>query len=374
MKIKTFYARTMAEALRSVKEEFGSDGMILSTREISPRSSSWLRDRPAVEVVAAFDNGHDEQPDVYTPSQPPGAGAPPEARPWTRMPNVDEEYSEMRRALYALTRPIGPSASQFSDAAAYELYHDLVANEVNEWLAFKLLDEAQQRTASETRGRRAALARAVNEAALGLIRTNGTDNVLPAKKVVAFVGPTGVGKTTAAAKLAARLAMEHKKKVVLLTTDTSRIGAIEQLKTYAGLMGLPCRVVTRTTDLPFAIQEHIQRDFVLIDTAGRGQRDLAGVQDLMRMLKDTPEIERHLVLSATTKPLDMQEIVDRFGVCSPDRLLFTKLDETSTFGPIFNELVRSQKPVSYVADGQRVPEDLHALRGAQIVDLVLNAH
>ncbi len=80
------------------------------------------------------------------------------------------------------------------------------------------------------------------------------------------------------------------------------------------------------------------------------------------------------MLSATTKPVDMQEIVDRFGICSPDRLLFTKLDETSTFGPIFNELVRTQKPVSYIADGQRVPEDLHAMRGDQIVDLVLNAH
>ncbi len=169
-----------------------------------------------------------------------------------------------------MTRPTGPSASQFSDVAAYELYHDLVANEVNEWLACKLIDEAQLRLQPEARGRRSDLARAVNEVARSLIRANGEADGLPSKKVVAFVGPTGVGKTTAAAKLAARLALEQKKKVVLLTMDTFRIGAVEQLKTYAGLMGLPCRVVTQPADLPRAIQEHSQRDYILIDTAGRG--------------------------------------------------------------------------------------------------------
>jgi flagellar biosynthesis protein FlhF len=159
-----------------------------------------------------------------------------------------------------------------------------------------------------------------------------------------------------------------------VTTDTFRIGAVEQLKTYAGLIGLPFRVVAQPAELGQAIQENRQRDYILIDTAGHSQRDLGAVQDLMQVLQETPEIERHLVMSATTKPLDMREIVDRFSICSPDCLLFTKLDETSTFGPIFNELVRTQKPLSYIADGQRVPEDLHAVRGDQIVDIVLNAH
>jgi flagellar biosynthesis protein FlhF len=377
MKIKTFYARTMAEALRNVKEEFGDEGLILSTKEFPARSSSWFREKPPVEVVAAIDTPNEGDPDLYTPAREAGvaanaAAAPAQGR--VRPLRMDEEYSEMRRALYSLTRPASPSASLFSDAAAYGLYQDLVANEVNEWLACKLLDEAQLMLAPEERRHRPALAYAVTEVARKLIRINGGEEGMPAKKVVAFVGPTGVGKTTAAAKLAARLALERKKKVVLLTTDIFRIGAVEQLKTYAGLMGLPCRVVAQAADLPHAIQEHLQRDYILIDTAGCCQRDLAAVQDLMDLLKDSSHIECHLVLSATTKPLDMQEIVDRFGVCNPDHLLFTKLDETSTLGPIFNELVRTQKPLSYIADGQRVPEDLHAVRGEEIVDIVLNAH
>jgi flagellar biosynthesis protein FlhF len=377
MKIKVFYARTMAEALRSVKEEFGSDGLILSTKEIPARSSPWFREKPAVEIVAAIDNGNEADSEllaaVHEGTAPANAAAP-DAGAREQLLKIDREYSEMRRALYSLTRSTVPSASLFSDRAACELYQDLLANEVDEWLAYKLLDEAQLSLAPEKRSHRATLAKAVTNVARGLIRADVAEDGLPAKKIVAFVGPTGVGKTTAAAKLAAYLALEKKKRVILVTTDTYRIGAVEQLRTYAGLMGLPFRVAAQAADLPSVIQENCQRDYILIDTAGRSQRDLEAVQDLMRFLQESTEIDRHLVLSATTKPLDMREIVDCFGVCNPDRLLFTKLDETSTLGPIFNELVRTQKPLSYIADGQRVPEDLHALRGDQIVDIVLHAH
>jgi flagellar biosynthesis protein FlhF len=376
MRIKTFYANTMAEALRSVKEEFGGDGLILSTKETASRPSSWFRGKSAVEVVAAIDNGDASDSDMFTPThqgefQNSNARA---AETPNLLTKVDHEYSEMRRALYSLARPAVPTGALFSDVAAYELYQDLVANEVDEWLAYKLLDEAQLSLVPGERGQKAALARAMSEVARGLIRTDSPADGLPTRKIVAFVGPTGVGKTTAAAKLAAYLALEKKKKVVLLTTDTFRIGAVEQLRTYAGLMGIPFRVVGQIADLPQALQEHEQRDYILIDTAGRSQRDLEAVHDLMQFLQATSQVERHLVLSATTKPLDMREIVDRFGTCHPDCLLFTKLDETSTFGPIFNELVRTQKPLSYIADGQRVPEDLHAVRGDQIVNIVLNAH
>jgi flagellar biosynthesis GTPase FlhF len=145
MKIKTFYAGTMAEALRSVKEEFGNEGLILSTKEI-PTRSSWFRTKPAVEVVAAIDNGMESDQDLFRPSgEAAGASAAgkAEAAYAVPLPKVDKEYSEMRRALYSLTRPAVPTTSLFSDAVSYELYQDLVTNEVDEWLAYKLLDEAQ---------------------------------------------------------------------------------------------------------------------------------------------------------------------------------------------------------------------------------------
>jgi flagellar biosynthesis protein FlhF len=374
MRIKTFYAASMAEALRSVKEEFGSEGLILSTKETPAAASSWFRGKPAVEVVAAIDNGGDSDGDLFTPSAAHAPSARAETKAHLQRTRIDKDYNEMRRTLYSLTRPAVPAGALFSDAAAYEVYQDLVSNEVDEWLAYKLVDEAQTSLAPGDRSRKNALAGAVTAVARDLIKIGTAGDGLPAKQVIALVGPTGVGKTTAAAKLAAYLALEKKKKVVLLTTDTFRIGAVEQLRTYAGLMGVPFRVVAQAADLPLAIHEYSQRDYILIDTAGRCQRDLDGVQDLMGFLQETTNVERHLVLSATTKPLDMREIIDRFGTCNPDCLLFTKLDETSTFGPIFNEMVRTQKPLSYIADGQRVPEDLHAVRGDQIVNIVLNAH
>jgi flagellar biosynthesis protein FlhF len=157
-----------------------------------------------------------------------------------------------------------------------------------------------------------------------------------------------------------------------MTLDGFRIGAVEQLKTYAGIMGIPFRYVSQVSDLPNTIQEHSQRDHILIDTAGRSPNDLSNLQDLAAFLRSSGDVEKHLVLSATTKPSDFPAIVDRFATCSPDHLIFTKLDETSTLGPILNELVRSHKSMSYYSDGQNVPQDFHAASRDQIINFVLN--
>ncbi len=396
MKIKTFYAANMAEALQLVKREFGSDALILSSKESAKRSVFGLPGSAGVEVVAAVDTATDRVADrcevakggveagdavsaaVLAGSEIPGRGVyspsllarSRSAR--QRAVQLDGEYNEMRRMLYSLTRPAALTPAMFADVVAYEVYQDMVSNEVNDWLAYKLIDEAQRELPEADRKERAKLSRSVNCAARKLVARSPHGDGLPGKRVVALLGPTGVGKTTAIAKLGARLALEQKKKVMLVTLDSNRIGAAEQLKTYAGLMGLPFRALQHGAELAELVREQAQRDYILVDTAGRNQRDTAAVGELSDALQDSLGIERHLVLSATTKAVDMQEIVDRFGVCGPDHLLFTKLDETSTFGPIFNELVRTRKPLSYLSDGQRVPEDLHAVRGEQFVDIIFN--
>lgn len=390
MRIKTFYAPSMAEALRKVKSEFGRDALIIATREKNGGAAPGFRPKAAVEVVAAVDveNAAGWEESRLPGSAPVAEAAESRQEPCTYSPSwlvksreslqsgvrMDREYNEMRRILHSLNRPPTLSAASFPDAASYELYQDLVANEVSEWLAFKMLDEARLALPPEGAREQGALRRSVAQVARRLLPAGCGADGLPGKRMVAFVGPTGVGKTTALAKLGARLALLHKKSVLLLTTDTFRIGAVEQLRTYAGLMGLPFRFVQHIADMPRALEESGQRDYVLIDTPGRGQRDLESAAELTDFLRRTPDIERHLVLSATTKSVDMHEIVDRFAVCRPDRLLFTKLDETSTLGPVFNELVRTQKPLSYLSDGQRVPEDLHVPRADQLVDILLNTH
>lgn len=384
MKIKTFRAKTVAEALQQAKQEFGSDALILSTKETPIRSRFGIRCPGAVEVVAAIDA---EQGPDRLDIQHPAHAEPPVFAPESRVPGpcrpgagfrfplqIDSEYNEMRRAKHAAGRPVTLGASLFPDAASYELYQDLVSNEVSDWLAYKLLDEAQRALPLDPPRERAAMVESVSAAARRLLPQVPDNDGMPGKPVVAFVGPTGAGKTTAIAKLGARLALERKRSVLLVTTDACRIGAVEQLRTYAGLMGLPFRVAQQAAELPPMIEGNRQKDFILIDTAGRGPKDMDAVGELMRYLRDTDHAERHLVISATTKSVDMHEVVDRFGACNPDHLLFTKLDETFTFGPIFNELVRTQKPLSYFTDGQRVPEDMHVARTEQLIDILLHTH
>jgi flagellar biosynthesis protein FlhF len=260
----------------------------------------------------------------------------------------------------------------FKSRIAQGTYQELVNCGVDIPLAHSLILNAWENLSTGQRRSRTSLLRSVTQAVLGLIAGPSSKTDMPGKKIVVFIGPTGVGKTTSLAKLAAHLALEKKKKVLLLTLDGYRIGAVEQLRCYAGLMGIPFRFVDQVSELPQLIEDNKQRDYVLIDTAGRGPRDMDAMKSLANYLKESEHIERHLVLSATTKQSDLRKIVDQFEVCQPDHLLFTKLDETSTPGPILNELVRTKKYFSYYTDGQSVPDDLHAVPRDRIIDLVLN--
>jgi flagellar biosynthesis protein FlhF len=409
MRIKTFYTKTMAEALRQVKAHLGPDALLLSTKEIPRRSGVWGTSS-GFEVVAAVDDS--ENIDVFSPSyESENASMPAEdaADELTLAPTYNREaeivkplteesdlrtYSPARmrrqaelKAKTAKGRKGGKAAKievhanipvssetelPFKGRVPVSLYQDLVNCGVDASLACELLKSALNCLTAGQRRSRTALVKSVTEAALALVADSSTLNGMPAKKVVAFFGPTGVGKTTSIAKLAARLALQQRKKVLLMTTDGYRIGAVEQLRSYAGLMGLPFRFVDQISQLPQVISENSQRDYILIDTAGHGPRDLEQMNRLASYLKESEFIERHLVLSAATKQSDMREMMDRFEMCHPDHLLFTKLDETSTPGPILNELVRTQKSFSYYSNGQRVPDDLHVVPRDRIIDIVLN--
>ncbi len=400
MKIKTFYAKTMAEALREIKSELGHDALLLSTKEI-PSRSGMGGGASGYEVVAAIEGEGDQ--DLVPPAPAAPAKADDSAPRYVpqgvdlphcgadEAPGVYTPTSVRRLAVKTMenrvrcrktpAKPAGRMTKDapaqtpelpFTDSTSAGLFADLIAGGVQEWLARKLLLDAQKYLAPKQRRTRTALLQSVVHAAEKMVTTAATEDGIPSKRVVVFVGPTGVGKTTSIAKLGAKLALQKRKKIVFMTLDGYRIGAVEQLRTYAGLMGVPFRFVGDVADLPKAIKEHGQRDFILIDTAGRGPRDLNAMGDLADFLKSSSNIERHLVLSATTKASDLKDIVERFEICSPDHLLFTKLDETSSLGPILTELVRSRKALSYYSDGQRVPEDLHAVPKEQIVDMVLN--
>ncbi len=190
-------------------------------------------------------------------------------------------------------------------------------------------------------------------------------------RMIAFVGPTGVGKTTTVAKIAAELVMSQQRPVTLATTDTYKIAAVEQLQTYANILRVPIEVCPTADSLAHLSAQLSPNDVVLIDTAGYGPKDEKKLHELHDVLSGV-RVETHLCLSSTTRDRDLTQIVSRFGLFEPNYLVMTKLDETSLFGNLFNLCVRSHLPLSYLTMGQRVPEDIEVATKERVADLLLN--
>ncbi|MGN7386798.1 flagellar biosynthesis protein FlhF [Sporosarcina sp. SAFN-015] len=178
------------------------------------------------------------------------------------------------------------------------------------------------------------------------------------RKFINVLGPTGVGKTTTIAKIAARALLEHKKKIGFITTDTYRIAAIEQLRTYANLLQAPVEIAYNSNDFEDAIMKMKDLDLIFIDTAGRNYKEMKFVDDLKRLIDFSLDMESFLVLSVTSKEEDMKTIINRFTSFPVEKFIFTKVDETGSIGPMFNLMRQYKIGTAYYTDGQEVPEDI----------------
>jgi len=207
-----------------------------------------------------------------------------------------------------------------------------------------------------------------SESLLTLDHSSSTDR----PRVIALVGPTGVGKTTTVAKLAATYKLRHAKKVGLITSDTYRIAAVEQLRTYAGIIGLPLKVANSPEEMRSAIRELSECDIVVIDTAGRSQNDARKLDELAQMTKSANPDETHLVLSTTVGENVLRKTAQRFRALGPDRCILTKLDEAVTTGPIAGLCDRIDLPLSFITVGQEVPDDLEPARVDRLARCVLD--
>lgn len=189
--------------------------------------------------------------------------------------------------------------------------------------------------------------------------------------IIALIGTTGVGKTTTLAKIAARCVLEKGVSAALITADTYRISAVEQLRTYSDIIGLPLDIVYSPLELKTAIRKHRSKQLILIDTAGRSQNNEFQMNELMEFLQVEPSIEKHLVLSATTRDRDIDGIMEKFSVCNPDRLIFTKIDEATCIGHILNLLFKKKIPLSYLTNGQSVPDDIVPAKPEMVTKFLL---
>ncbi|HTT71487.1 MAG TPA: flagellar biosynthesis protein FlhF [Anaeromyxobacteraceae bacterium] len=369
--VRTFRAPDSSSALAAVKAALGPDAILISSRTVQ----GGLFRRAEVEVTAAA--GPLVEPALDAPR---AAGAYAKAERETRdalrlgRPADDQLASEVkllrrsveeaRRALATVTREARASHDLQIPPAAALLHARLTGRGVEPVLAEELVRQALQLSARPS-------------GLLGAIRDLVGERLLPCRApwlhdgrhVIALVGPTGVGKTTTLAKIAARALIESKKKVALLTVDTYRIGACDQLARYGEIMGAPVLVARDRSELYAAYERVREFDLVLVDTAGRSSaEDVSRQADLVRVL---PKVQLHLVVSAATGALELAAIGERYQALQPDRLVFSKLDEAAGPGAVLSVAVRIPRPVSCVTDGQRVPEDLHALSASELADLVL---
>jgi len=281
----------------------------------------------------------------------------------------------MKAQLNRIQKQGMPQAQLQLPPSMLSLYGELVANDVDPMIALRLC-EYTQRTLLEQGGDEAVdpeQARLFMRRIIAdFIPVASPIQLEPGKlRVAALVGPTGVGKTTTIAKLAAYAKLELKQKVALLTLDTFRMAAVDQLHQYAEILQVPLHVALTVEDLRAAMRFYQDRALVLIDTPGHSPKDSEMQNQLRRFLDELPEVETHLVLSATTKPRDLADIAQRFEPLKPSRIIFTKLDETSTFGPLLSTLVRVKRPLSYLGTGQEVPQDLETATSRRVADLIL---
>ncbi len=374
MKIRRFVANDMQEALAKVKSMMGNDAIILQTRRFREGGLLGLFGRNRVEVTAAVDE-EDRHPKHRTnPSAPPADTVASGASKTGVELDVKKEISELKALLGEMLDDLESSkaATMTYPKHFQRIYRTLIDNEVEEKLARKIISDALESINPSLWQDYDEICHTVARLIVERFRAKPivfkkTDE----KRRIVLVGPTGVGKTTTIAKLAAIFAILEKKSVALATVDTYRIAAVDQLKTYADIISVPLEVAYTPGELEDALRKHQDKDLILIDTAGRSPLNELQMTELKAFLEPCQDVEIFLVLGATTKYADLLETVMRFNQLPIKQLVFTKLDETRHCGAILNIVNKTRKAVAYITTGQNVPDDIEVPDPDKIARMIL---
>jgi flagellar biosynthesis protein FlhF len=328
MKLKSYFSATVEAAMELARKELGEDALLVNARPSTPET----RYLGAYEVVFGL--------------LPPQPAAPPLAAVSASGNDpFRAELDELRRQIDRLT------FSGVDTAASAPPISQPQPDELSPALATQL------------------------EQGLRLDQLFRTDSDLgrpdAAQTVVALVGPPGAGKTTTLIKLAARFGLAQGKSTQILTADVNRIAAADQLRTLAAILGIPCEVVDTPLALSQQLELHSMKDLILIDTPGFAFREMEDTWELAGLLSTHPQIETHLVLSASMKPTDMSRVLDSYAVFRPSKLIFTHVDETARYGALVSEAATRDLPISFLCTGQRIPDDIEAATVRRLTDLVL---
>lgn len=364
MKTKTFTASSMVEAMSQIQAEFGERAVIIRSSVKQTKGFLGLFKKNIVEVVAGVEQSrpvslHPKiEPEVIQKSD----------RPVVHEDEVLHEVQELKQLVKQLKTE--KNKSEFPKPLQ-SIYKGLVRNELSPHLANEICNAVFEKIKSQQVIDDAYLLELTEEQITTRTEAIPFGGVDFDKKWINIVGPTGVGKTTTIAKIAARALLEHKKKIAFITTDTYRIAAIEQLKTYANLLQAPVEVVYNREDFEAAMQTFEDFDCIFVDTAGRNYKDGQYIEDLQEIIPFNETMENYLVLSATSKGKDMRQIIEQFQRIAIKKLIFTKMDESDAVGEMINLMIDYQMGVAYITNGQEVPEDLEEAQQSFFVDHLL---
>lgn len=411
MIIKKFTGKTEAEATEAAKKELGSTLVIMNVREVKKKGLFAFLLPKQIEVTAALEEEaparpqygsilrtaadkeiRTEQQNLLAKNSTENIEKKLDSLQTLLESQLNNRQSEKEESANAKTQDVTDAEekeNKTQDMAAAEkkeeeknpeqdkfirlLYNKMLDNEMDEKYVNSILEDASK-TKKADLPFDYLLANIYQKMVLKFGRSEGITPSEEGPRIVLFIGPTGVGKTTTIAKLAGRYCVEEKKKVALLTADTYRIAAAEQLRTYANILETPFRIIYTPEELQAAVEDYWDCDYIFIDTAGRSHQNtdqLEKMKEMVAALKRPESYQVFLVLSATTKYRDLQKIADCYGRIADFELIFTKLDETEAVGNLLNMKLYTDAPIAYVTCGQNVPDDMEAFNPQKTVKQIL---
>ncbi|EJP6470918.1 flagellar biosynthesis protein FlhF [Clostridium botulinum] len=402
MKIKKYVVNDMNEAMTRIRYELGADAIIISQRKVRRRGFLGLFSKKSLEVTAAIDNYSKEKKHNYNTGY---------------KVNNENNIEIIKKMIEERNNNAKFNSNINSDTNVSDGYKEIVISKndkfenksikekdttetkalMDEIRGLKTIVENMGKNQKSNKDEESSLMKFFKDMDLeeelieNIIKKvrNLEDNIDEREKIkrviednieiklnsvgkiTVLVGPTGVGKTTTIAKLAGKLALIDKKKVGFITIDTYRIGAVEQLKTYADIMNIPFKVVFSIKDMEKAITDLQYCDVILVDTTGRSSKNMMQISELRAFIEKIKEKSVHLVISASTKNKDIETIIKGYNVLDYENIIITKLDETSTYGSILTILDEAKKPISFITTGQDVPDDIKEGNKEEIAKIIL---